>query len=296
MEALIKTITLSLLLAQAPTWAAQPIDESRPIDPDARVEIDVISGSIRVTGWDRNEIVIRGTVGDDVEALEVSGSGDRISIDLDIPESWGSRHKDIDADLEISVPAGIRLEVETISASIDGSELTGTAKLETVSGSVGLSGALERAAIETVSGSIQVDGGQTRIETESVSGSIILKGVAESIEAATVSGTIEVTADAVDQARFESVAGRIEFRGSLKAGARLDAEIHSGNIVLVLPADTSARFEVETFSGSIENDFGPKAERSDRFSPGKWLKFTTGDGDAQINVESFSGTVNLKKM
>lgn len=296
MKTLIKTMALSLLLAHAPTWAAQPVDESRPIDPDARVEIDIISGSIRITGWDRNEIVIKGTVGDDVEALEVSGTGKQISIDLDIPEGWGSRHKDIDANLEISVPAGIRLEVETISASIDGSELTGTAKLASVSGSIGLSGALERAAIETVSGSIQVDGGQTRIEAESVSGSIILKGVSESVEAETVSGHIEVTADAVDRARLEAVAGSIEFRGSLNEGARLDAEIHSGNIVLMLPADTSARFEVETFSGSIENEFGPAAERSDRFTPGKWLKFTTGDGDAQINVESFSGTVKLKKM
>ena len=296
MKALIKTIALSLLLAHAPMWAAQQIDESRPVDPDARVEIDIISGSIRVTGWDRDEIVIRGTVGDDVEALEVSGSGDRISIDLDIPDNWGSRHKNIDANLEISAPTGIRLEVDTISASIDVGELTGTAELASVSGSISLSGALERAAVETVSGSIQVKGGQTRVETESVSGSITLEGVSESVEAATVSGRIKVTADSVDRARFESVAGSIEFRGSLNTGARLDAEIHSGNVVLELPADTSARFEVETFSGSIENQFGPAAERSDRYTPGKWLKFTTGDGNAQINVESFSGTVELKKM
>ena len=119
MKTLIQIMVLGLLLAQGPTWAAQQVDETRPANPDAHVEIDVISGSIRITGWDREEIAIKGTVGDDVEALDISLSEGRISIDLDIPENWGNRHKNIDVDLEISAPKGSRLEVETNQA-LDG--------------------------------------------------------------------------------------------------------------------------------------------------------------------------------
>ena len=40
----------------------------------------------------------------------------------------------------------------------------------------------------------------------------------------------------------------------------LHAEVHSGNVTLVLPADTSATWEVETFSGNVTNEFGPGPE------------------------------------
>ena len=296
MKALPRILALAVLCAPGPSWATQQVDETRPARSDARLEIDIVSGSLRISGWDRDEISIRGSIGDDVEALEIDGSDERITIDLDIPDGWGNRRKDLDTHLEISAPFGTRLEVETISASIDASGFTATAELATVSGAISLSGALQSAQVETVSGAIEVEGEQTRVEAESVSGSIDLRGISQSVDAATVSGHIEVSATSISRAHFESVSGRIEFRGSLDGGARLDAEVHSGGVVLDLPADISARFEIETFSGSIDNEFGPAAERNDRYSPGKWLKFTTGDGDAEINVESFSGTIRLRKL
>ncbi|MEJ2084607.1 MAG: DUF4097 family beta strand repeat-containing protein [Acidobacteriota bacterium] len=296
MKTLPRLFALALLLAPGAVWARQQIDETRPARSDARLEIDIVSGSLRITGWDRNEISIQGSIGDDVEALEIDGSDERITIDLDIPDGWGNRRKDIDVDLEISAPYGTRLEVETISASIDARGFTSSVELATVSGAISVSGALKSAQLETVSGAIEVEGEQTRVEAESVSGSIDLRGISQSVDAATVSGRIEVSATSISRARFESVSGRIEFQGSLDSGARLDAEVHSGGVVLDLPADISARFEIETFSGSIDNEFGPPAERSDRYSPGKWLKFTTGDGDAEINVESISGTIHLRKL
>ncbi len=288
-----------LLLTTVPfaasLWADQRVEETRPAEPDARIEIDIVSGSIRVTGWDREEVRVTGTIGDDVDALEFSGSARSLSIELDVPEEWGRRHRDIDADLDISVPLQARLTVETVSADITVSNLSGTAELGSVSGQVRLTGRPDRAELESVSGDIRVDGDQTAISAETVSGQIELRGVAESVEAASVSGDIEVFANRVDRASFESVSGSIDFTGSLGPGARLDAEAHSGNVTLELPADTSATFEIETFSGNIENEFGPPAEKSGGFTPSKWLKFTTGSGEARITVESFSGNVRLKK-
>jgi hypothetical protein len=73
-------------------------------------------------------------------------------------------------------------------------------------------------------------------------------------------------------------------------------ESHSGTVTLELPADTSAEFEIETFSGQIHNDFGPKARRTSEYGPGYELSFSTGSGEAEVSVESFSGGVYLKKM
>lgn len=290
------SIILAFLAIQAPLWAEQQVDEVRSIDPDATVEIEIISGSLEITGWDREEISIRGSMGDDVESLELVESANGITIEVEIPGSWGNRRKKIDAHLQISLPSTARLEVETISAPVVVSALSGVARIATVSGGIDLSGSMRRATLETISGNVEVDGEQTRIEAESVSGSIRLSGVTETVEVATVSGGMKIAAGSIVRARLESVSGRIAFSGSLQPDARLDAEAHSGGVVVELPADLSARFEIETFSGTIDNEFGPAAERGDRYSPGKWLKFTTGSGDAEINIESFSGTISIKKL
>lgn len=286
---------LTFVLITSMAWASQDVNETRDADADARIDIEIVSGSIKINGWDRNQVQVTGTIGDDVEALEVSGSGSSISIDLDVPDSWGRRHREIDARLEISVPAGARLSVETVSAGIRVTEVSGAVELGSVSGSVELSGSPSRADVETVSGDVRVDGEQTAIAAESVSGNIELTGVAETVEAASVSGNIEVSATQIKRATFESVSGDLEFSGGLTGNARLHAEVHSGNVTLLLPADTSATWEFETFSGTVSNEFGPGAKRASEHGPGKWLKFTTGAGDARITVDSFSGNVKFHK-
>ncbi len=289
-------ILLGLAVIPGAALAVQNVDESRPAAPDVRLEIEIISGSVDVTAWNREEVRVTGTLGDDVEELEFAGGRDSLSIEVDVPEGWGRRNREVDAHLEISVPEGARLSVETVSAAIAVSGLTGTASLDSVSGEVTLTGRPSRAEVETVSGAIRVSGGQTQVSAESVSGSVVLEGVAQSVDVATVSGRIEVNAGEIERGQFESVAGSIHFRGGLAPGARLDAEIHSGNVVLALPGDVSATFEIETFGGSIENDFGPQPESTGGFMPGKRLEFATGSGDARVRVESFSGTVTLRRI
>lgn len=55
----------------------------------------------------------------------------------------------------------------------------------------------------------------------------------------------------------------------------------------------NADFQIETFSGSINNDIGPAARRTDKYSPGKELRFTNGSGGARVSIESFSGSVKI---
>ena len=72
-------------------------------------------------------------------------------------------------------------------------------------------------------------------------------------------------------------------------------ETHSGNITLNLSRGVSARFEIETFSGDIENDFGQEPERTSEYGPGMELSFETGGGKARVEASSFSGAVEIRK-
>jgi hypothetical protein len=66
-------------------------------------------------------------------------------------------------------------------------------------------------------------------------------------------------------------------------------------VTLVLPTDVSAAFEIETFSGDIQNEFGAAPTQAFGFMPSKSLEFGTGTGSAAVSIETFSGNVELKK-
>lgn len=287
-------LLMAIALASSAAWAGESVDVTKSASATPTVEIENLAGSVKIHGWDREEIKVTGVLGDDTEGLDFSGSNDNFDIEVEIPDSYGRRHRDLDSDLEIWLPAGSSLAVETVSASIRVSGVNGRLELESVSGEVSVEGAPTSADVETVSGGIELSGSETLAIAESVSGKIELSGVAGRVEAATVSGSIRVEASDIEQGEFEAVSGSVRFTGALSPGARLSAESHSGSVVLNLPADTSARFQVETFSGSINNGFGGgEAERTSRYAPGKRLDFTIGSGDAQVRVESFSGSVTL---
>jgi DUF4097 and DUF4098 domain-containing protein YvlB len=286
---------LSLVLAAHSARAERSVDRTVSVSPDVTVEIDNTAGSVRVVGWSRSEIQVTGTYGDDVEQVTVEGRGSRVVVEVEIPEGRSYGRRDIDAYLEISVPTGARIEAETVSASIDVADLTGTVELGTVSGEVTIEGAPESVDAETVSGGIRVRGAKTLISAESVSGAVRLEGVADRVEVSTVSGSIDVDASEVSQADFESVSGTVTFEGSLAPRARFEVSSHSGGVRLYLPADVSATFEVSTFSGNIENDFGATARRTSKYVSAQSLDFTTGSGSAEVSIESFSGNVDIRK-
>jgi DUF4097 and DUF4098 domain-containing protein YvlB len=286
---------LALLALAAPAAADKPVDETRQVAGDAKISIETLSGSVKVTGWSRNEVKITGTVGDDTDGLEIRGGGDELTIEVDIPERRHRGNRDLDAHLEISVPAGARLDVESVSSSAEVSGVSGTVNAESVSGSIDVDGAPQSVQAETVSGRVRVIGSRGRVRAESVSGSIQIDGGEGEIQASTVSGTIKAEVGEIDRGRFETVSGQIRFNGALAPDGELTVEGHSGEIDIALPAGTSAAFRVETFSGDVDNRLSSdRARRTSQYAPGKELEFNLGSGDGNVEIESFSGQVTLR--
>ena len=75
--------------------------------------------------------------------------------------------------------------------------------------------------------------------------------------------------------------------------ARIGVGTMRGDVTLQVPADVSARIEASTFSGSIRSDIGTVEE--EEHGPGSSLKATAGSGQGSINLESFSGDIELRK-
>ncbi len=281
----------ALLFAVSSARAQTRVDQSRPAAADGLVEIENMSGSVKVVGWDKNEVTVRGTLGRRAEGLDFSGSGSRTHIEV---ETQGNPHG-VRSDLEISVPAGSRVKVEGFDASISVTGVTGSVSAETVNGSITQTGAAKEVELQSVNGSVEVAKAGGRIRAESVNGAVTVHEVSGEVEASTVNGELTVTGSTFERAHLESVSGSVRFEGDLGKRAILEAETVSGSVEIALPAGISADFEVSTFSGEIQNDLGPAAPRKGRYSPEKELNFSTGSGGAKISVQTLSGGIHLRK-
>ncbi len=276
----------------APAWlAAQTtVDETRKAAPDGSVSIENMAGSVKVTGWDKAEVQVRGTVGDGGE-LSFESTGKRIHIEIEADHN----PMGIKSDLEVFVPAGSAVDIEGFQASISVVGVTGSVTAETVNGSITQSGAAKLVELQSVNGGIELSKATGRVKAEAVNGSVVVRDASGDLEASTVNGKLHVIGGSYDRAELESVAGTVRFEAALSGRATLSIETVSAPVELLLPASVSAEFSVSSFSGRVTNELGPAAEKRSKWTPQTELSFTTGSGGARITIETLSGAIGIRK-
>jgi hypothetical protein len=272
--------------------AATSVDEHRAASPQGAVEIDNVAGAIDVQGWDKSEVAVTGTIGKDVERVEVTGDSSRTSIRVVLPHghSWGMR--DGEAHLVVHVPANSSIAASLVSSDLKVSAVHGSLELRTVSGNISGEGGGDVHA-NTVSGDIRFKATAAKvIEIKAISGNIELTGGNADIEATTVSGDARLSLGTVSRARFKTVSGDFSATLSAAADAQIEGQSVSGDIKLDFASAPAADFDIQTLSGEIDNCFGPKPVES-RHGPGARLSFKTGEGSARVRISSNSGEVRL---
>jgi DUF4097 and DUF4098 domain-containing protein YvlB len=284
-------LVLAVVAAAGVVHADRTIDETRPLAADGRVEIDNISGEVNVTGWGGDSVRITGTLEDGVKELDISSSGSRLSIEVDLDRRTRNNGS---AYLTVKIPATANLEIETVSADISVDGVSGELQLESVSGQVEISGETRSVDASSVSGDVIATSTAGSSELESVSGDIIVRHASGRLDAGVVSGNIEIEGGELDGFDAETVSGSIFCAAQPTDRGRFVMETMSGKIEMVVSPDINADFYIETYSGSIKNDIGPPAKRTDEYGPGKELRFTAGSGGARVSIESFSGSVKLR--
>lgn len=289
-----KLLACALALLLAP-WslaqAATAVDEHRPANPQGVVEIDNIAGSIDVQGWDKSEVAVTGTIGKDVDRVEVTNGADRTSIRVVVTKNhnWGSG-RDGAANLVIHVPAGSSIAATLVSADLKVSAVHGDFKAQTVSGNISgeVGGDVHANA---VSGDIHLVAGSAKaIEAKSISGDVVLTGGNADTEVTTVSGNAKLNLGTVPRARLRTISGDLSANLTAAPDISIEAESISGDIKLDFASTPAADYDVQTLSGDIENCFGPEAVRP-QHGPGHHLRFKTGDG--RVRVTTKSGDVRL---
>ncbi len=285
-------LAISIILFAMPLFAGETIDETRPVNRDCSVSIDNISGSVTVTGWDRNEVHITGTLGEGVEKLEIEGDKNRLEIRVKHPERSS---KDGDAYLTVQVPRSGKLDVSTVSADIEVDNIDGKLSMNSVSGDIEARGKPAEVETNTVSGNVNLSVETDHVHVNSVSGDVQLEKNRGRAEVEIVSGDIWIKGGNFERLNLNAFSGDIHFQGGFEGDGRYEFNGHSGDVILTLPGRVDAEFDISTFSGDIRNDFGSDGERTSKYAPGSQLHFTTGSGKAEVRINTFSGDVRLEK-
>jgi DUF4097 and DUF4098 domain-containing protein YvlB len=287
----------ALVLAGACAWLAQPasaseINQRVAADPQGQVEISNTTGSVTVTGWTKNEVEVTGDLGEGSERLDLTSSGGITRIKVVLPKK---SHDVGGSDLEIRIPSGSSLAVNTVNADINVTGVRGAQRLQTVNADITTEAGKEDVECKTVSGDLTVVGGGERglLTITTVSGDANVQKVAGEVNANTVSGNVNLELGDTTRSRLRSTSGDLNLRGRLIGDGRLDVESISGDVRVDLLKPIAAEFDVSTFNGDISNCFGPKAERTDEYVPGRQLRFREGNGSGRVRIKTLNGDIDL---
>jgi DUF4097 and DUF4098 domain-containing protein YvlB len=271
--------------------ARRAIEERRAAEPQGEVEIFNVAGSVEVDGWDRSEVEVTGTAGENVERVDVMTAGNRTSIHVVSRSSLG-RGSDGEAHLVVHVPAKSAVTATLVSADFKVSGVAGDLKLQTASGNLsGDTGGDVRAS--TVSGEVRLTARAAKaLEVKTISGDIRLTGGGGAVDITTVSGSSTLQLADVTRARFKSVSGDLAAELALAPDGQIESESVSGDVRFKFAAVPAAEFDAQSISGDINNCFGPKPLQS-RYGPGSRLSFKNGEGHANVRINTKSGNIKL---
>ena len=300
---------LALLAAVFVTTVAAAADSSTTayskqiaIGATDRVNITNVAGSLSITAWDRKEVDIQGELASGIDHVDVKQADGSVEIRVVVKEglwddnSWrNDSWKKGEANLRIRVPAGVRLEANTVSATLTASGLRGKTRLKSVSGDVRSDVIAQDLEAKSVSGDVELtgSGAASRLRANSVSGDVTLNKVAGDVEAKSVSGDVEIQLQAAEDVEVASVSGDVAVQGGLANQGELEAASVSGRVRITAQAPGGYHYELKSFSGRIKSCLAGGQVADSKNGRGGSVTGTLGQGSATLRVKSHSGNVEL---
>lgn len=171
-------------------------------------------------------------------------------------------------DVQVEVPAGARVEIDTTAAEITAEGLLGEQR------------------IRTVSGSVRLEHGGGAIELTGVAGDVWVDAASQlAARVRTVSGEVHLRAPSWRLLEVRTMSGAVHVEGRILPGSHR-LETVTGDAVLVGTIDMAA--EASTLSGDVTTDLphttsGGLGRRSMRL----------GSGDARVSFKSMSGDLAI---
>jgi hypothetical protein len=294
-------ILAGVALTHAP--AAGSVDTTFAVPAMVRVEIENFAGDVVVRTWGKNEVRIASSrpLRDCAEGGQNRRSSERCApsvrvsgsvVRIEGSGSWLGQGGSRITDYEVTIPAAAALRITGPYADVSVEGAGGDVTVETLRGDVRVKGGNGRIDLRSVQGEVSLEQARGRIALSAVNQGIRVSDVEGDITAEAVNGGVVLRRIRSSNVSASTINGEISYEGTLRDGGRYSLTTHNGDVVLTVPDGTNATFALATFNGEVESALPIRLTET---HGGKRFSFTLGSGSARVELESFNGTIQLRR-
>ena len=272
---------LLLMLALVPT------DQTVNVAKGTKLEVNNFAGDVQVKVWDRDAVRVEATHSDR-EAIDIK-AGDQV-LSVRSRSTRGGPPRSLD--YTITVPKWMAVSVSGTYADVTMDGVGGDVTVDTTRGDIKVIGGSGFISLKSVQGEINLEKAKGRVEVRAVNEGIRLADISADLSAESTNGSILL--DRIDSGNVDlyTVNGNISYDGPIKDKGLYRLTTHNGLIAMPVPERANAIVTLRTYNGGIRSTFqlpGDTAERKKRQT------LTLGNGSAHVELESFSGTISLRR-
>ena len=264
-----------------------PMDQTVNVTKGTKLDVSNFAGDVSVKTWDRDAVRVQVTLSDR-ETVDVK-PGDQV-LSIRSRSVRGGRPRSLDYALTVPKWMAINVNGTYVDANLEG--VGADVTVETTNGDIKVSGGSGFVSLKSVQGEITLEKAKGRIEVRAVNEGIHLADISGDLSAESTNGSIIL--DRIDSANVDlySVNGNISYDGPIKDKGLYRLTTHNGLIAIGLPERVNAVLRVRTYNGSFRSTFPVKTDDENQR---KRFTVTLGNGSAHLELESFGGTIALRR-
>ena len=289
-------------------------ERSARVDPAINLEFPcVIEGTIRVNGWNRNEIRVFVKDGsrfsfrtaesnpksNDPVWIKVVGANSKTKYGPD-SDCMAGGHIDVD----VPVTATIRIRGREITSKVDSVRRV---EIGSIGGDISLRNVTGGISANAGRGDITVDASEGAMSLSTTEGNILVfevgpSGIGDKFKANTNSGAISLQNVDFRQVDVDSISGSVSYNGNVLSGGSYSMRTSKGSIRMIVPLESSFRLFATYGYGNFVTDIPVKINTENvngsNSGPIKSVSGTVGKGtsaDAIVKLTTANGSVSLRK-
>lgn len=284
-----------------------PAERSIATDTKVNVSLCVSAGNVKISGWERDEVRVFVNEGSQIgfRVLQKNRQSEK-PVWVMVLGFDPMTNKEVRPDeclsgdeIELDVPLNATVNIKSRESETT-IESVAKARVENISGDIFLNNIAQGINATTFEGDVTVERSSGAISLTSTTGNILAFGLSPSeigdiFKAKTSNGTISLQEIEHRQMEIRSNSGAIRFTGDFLSGGQYSFGTSNGAITLNVPLDTSCKINASFGLGVFGSDI-PLKNMVRSASPGaKNLSAVMGNGDATLNLTTFSGAITIKK-
>ena len=269
-----------LLVSVTCLHAADRIEKIFPVAKNASLILTNYTGNISVKGWQNSEIkVVYIRHSQNVE-IDTESTPSKVKVTTHVLDKLVAADK-ARVDYQVYVPEEANLEIVNNMGAVDVENIKGAVKVDVIEAGVKISGVHGGVQATSLGSKLSISDSTGPIQTTTVSGDIVFSKLDSN----------SVTAN--------STLGNISYEGDFARLGNYRFSTNEGIILVQCPDQASVEWNARTVKGKIRSNLPIRSKNHVPSGTGiagkQSLLGTLNQGDANVNLSTFSGEININR-